>query len=155
MGPAPGESTAGRALEPADVDLLCDAMVAEFAAHGDELVWSSYLLETALDAAAVASGGVPEPLLAAAWRLLQERDFDRVTANFCRALGSASRVWKPADLSWDLTWMLVEGSDAQVALRYWTMAKRPDLWTDELEASTQRVLAKYDFGWADRAARTR
>jgi hypothetical protein len=142
MAPAPEDGVTRRGLDPGDVDLLCDAMVADFASHGDELVWSSWRLESALDAAAAASGGVPEPLLAAAWRLLEPRALDRVTANFCRALGTFARVWKPAELPWDLTWMLAEGSDAQVALRYWTIAKRPELCSDERAASTERVLAR-------------
>lgn len=143
VAPAPDNAKAVRALEPDDVDLLCDAMVSQFTAHGEELTWSSHMLETALDAAAAAAGGPPEPLLAAAWRLLEERALSRTTANFCRALGISVRVWTPVDQPWDLTWMLEDGTDAQVALRYWTIAKRPELWNDEITASTWQVLARH------------
>ena len=141
FAPAPPANVdARRPVPPADVRRLCDAMVEHFFIGTRAPTWSSHMLETALAAVAIATQHTPEPLLVAAWARLGARPLDRVTKNFCRALGVSVLVWKPKDRPWDLRWMLEDGNPAQLCLRYFTMAKRPELWTDELEAATLAVL---------------
>ncbi|MEM7152061.1 MAG: hypothetical protein AAF799_04425 [Myxococcota bacterium] len=144
LAPPPSRRTvAARPVSRDEVARLCVAMVATCFDGPGPPSWSSHGLETALDAVAAATGDTPEPLLVAAWNELGTRSLDRVTNNFCRALGICVLTWEPKERPWDLRWMLEPGTQAQLCLRYWTMAKRPELWNDELEATTVASLGPH------------
>ncbi len=128
-----------------DAALLCDHMMARIVVDSGELAWSSFMLQTALEAIARGLGGAPEPLLQGAWRLLESRPLDANVHAFCRALGRQTLGRLARDEAWDLHWMLEDGSDSQVCLRYWLLALRPGHWDDGVIRASLDVLERYPF----------
>jgi hypothetical protein len=125
----------------------CDRMLAALVLTDGRLAWSSQMLDDALAATAEAVAGVPEPLLRSAWRHLAGRHLDDNVYELCRALGRAVLGGYRRDAGWDLTWMLGDAGPAQLCLRYWTLAVRPELWDEPTERATLAVLRSYPFAW--------
>lgn len=132
-------------LSDSDARLICDRMMLRFADKSDRLVWSSYMLSTAVKGVARAVGGQPEPLLKSAWDFLAERKLDKDVYEFCRALGSAVRAQHGASTSWDLEWTQSPATPSQACLRYWILAVKPELWDGEVETTTMSILRTYPF----------
>ncbi len=132
-------------LSTSDTMLLCDRMVARFVNADGSLAWSSHMLSTALEAISFAVRGAPEPLLRAFWELLRDRHLDTLAFNFCHAIGIEVLSRRRVDTGWDLSWMLTSTLPCQVCLRYWTIALRPEIGSDELDAETRNILGASGF----------
>ena len=131
-------------LDEASVMTLATAMYGRLCQE-KVLAWSSHMLETGLGALRDACGGPPEALLKVVWEESKDRLLDSNYYEFCRALGRSILAAHRTETGWDLMWMLNPESDPQRCLMYWTLAVRPDLWTDEVEEATIASLERYPF----------
>lgn len=148
LGIAPERGTAeviGSVVSDSDAEAICDAMLTRFLDESGQLVWSSYMLSTAVRVVATAVGGPPEALLRSAWRFLADRGLDKTVYEFCRALGGEVRTQYGAGAGWDLRWMQSSASPSQACLRYWILAVKPQLWEGAVEEATMSVLRGYPF----------
>lgn len=132
-------------LELHDVRKLCSCMVRRFVNPDGQLAWSSYLIQTALEAVAASCGGPPEALLMAIWEFLEGRALDQPCYEFSRAVGRELLGEFRRCSGWDLRWMSVGGTPSQTCFRYWVIGVKPDLWTPQLENESMRVLGAYPF----------
>lgn len=129
----------------ADIEVLCRNIAHGFVDASGNFSWSSGMLETALEAAAVASGGLPERLFREVWSLMADRELDENCYQFCRDVGRQTLGAYRHDTRWDLSWMLGECSPSQACFRYWVIGVRPDLWSDDLEANTMEILSRFSL----------
>lgn len=134
-------------VSDSDAEAICDAMLTRFLDESGQLVWSSYMLGTAVEVVATAVGGPPEALLRSTWRFLADRSLDKTVYEFCRALGNQVRTRYRADAGWDLCWMQSSASPSQACLRYWILAVKPQLWDGAVEEATMSVLREYSLAF--------
>ena len=135
----------GAVVSDSDIKAICDHMLRRFVDKSNCVVWSSYLLGTAVEAVAATVQGPPEPLVRSAWDFLEGRELDKTAYEFCRALGREVLVRFRGDPQWDLRWTHGPATDAQAALRYWVLAVKPELWDDSVEMATISSLRSYPF----------
>ena len=146
IAPEPGASEVVESVvSDSDADAICDAMLIRFRDESGQLVWSSYMLRTAVMVVGTAEGGPPEALLRGAWRFFADRRLDKTVYEFCRALGSEVRTQSGAGAGWDLRWMPSSASPSQACLRYWILAVKPELWEGAVEEATMNALRGYPF----------
>ena len=106
-------------------------MILRFIDESGNLAWSSHMLDTALKSTVASVGGPPEPFVRSTWDLFYSRKLESLEYEFSRALGRALLSRRDDDAGWDLRWILGSASASQACLRYWTLAIKPGLGTEE------------------------
>ena len=114
-------------LASEDLELLAREMLRRFGGE-PEFTWSSYVVQTCLEAFGEACGGPPETLLRVLWQLLASRPLDQNVFNLLEAISIEARgVGLLAHPDWDLEWLLLPTSDAQECAQFWWVGLREGL----------------------------
>ncbi|PRP96408.1 hypothetical protein [Enhygromyxa salina] len=143
--PLPSPRPQGTVISDSDLEALCAHMLQRFVDKSNCLVWSSYLLGTAVEAVAAVVQGPPEPLVQSVWDFLKNLELTETVYQFCRSFGREVLVRFRGDPKWKLEWTQGIATDSQSALRYWVLAVKPEIWTGAVETATIKSLRSHSF----------